>query len=278
MKHVSDFISALALRWKKTLAHLFSTSGEKWLDTQQRKKNTTPLQIKKSKKHWLVWIFIVLLTLLLIAVGSLLYILRDLPSPRSLGTGENFPVSSKIFDRNGTLLYEIYSKENRTPIKIQTLPKYVYQASVSIEDKNFYHHFGFDVFGIVRAIRNTLTGSRLEGGSTITQQLVKNALLTRERSFTRKIKEIVLAMATEIIYSKDQILEMYLNYISYGGTSVGVESAAQHYFGKSAKDLDLAEAAMLAGLPQSPTTYTPYGSHPQQAKVRQHEVLRRMTE
>src|SRR5579859_3878223 len=105
MKHVFDFISAVTLRWKKTMAHLFSTSGEKWLDVQQRKKNTTPLQIKKLKKHWLAWIFIILLALILLAVGSLFYILRDLPSPRSLGTGENFPVSSQIFDRNGVLLY-----------------------------------------------------------------------------------------------------------------------------------------------------------------------------
>jgi len=278
MKRVSDFISSTVLSCKKAIAHVFSTSGKKWLAVQQQKKNTTPLQLKKSKKHWLVWLLIIALTVLLLAVAGLFYILRDLPSPRSLGSGDSFPVSSQIFDRNGKLLYEIYNKENRTPIKLNTLPKYVYEASVSIEDKNFYHHFGFDVFGIVRAIRNTLTGSRLEGGSTITQQLVKNALLTPERSFTRKIKEIVLAVATEVIYSKDQILEMYLNYISYGGTSVGIESAAQHYFGKSAKDLDLAEAAMLAGLPQSPTTYSPYGSHPQQAKIRQREVLRRMTE
>jgi penicillin-binding protein 1C len=154
----------------------------------------------------------------------------------------------------------------------------VYQASIAIEDQNFYHHFGFDIFGIIRAARNTASGKRVEGGSTITQQLVKNALLTREKTFTRKIKEAFLAIATEVIYSKDQILEMYLNYISYGGTSVGIESASQRYFGKPAKDLDIAEAALLAGLPQSPSRYSPFGSNPEQAKARQQDVLRRMVE
>jgi penicillin-binding protein 1C len=219
-----------------------------------------------------------LLLLFFIGVIGLLYTLRDLPSPRRLTSSDNYPVSTQIFDRKGRLLYEIFGDEHRIPIKIDTLPPYVYQASISIEDKNFYHHFGFDPVGITRAIRNTLEGKRLEGGSTITQQLVKNALLTRERSLTRKIKEGVLSIATEVIYSKKEILEMYLNYISYGGTSVGIEAASQRYFNKPAKDLDLAEAAMLAGLPQSPTRYSPFGSSPEEAKKRQQEVLRRMRE
>ncbi len=218
-----------------------------------------------------------LLIFLLIAAG-LLYLLRDLPSPTRLSSGDNFAVSSQIYDRNGKLLYEVFGDENRTPIKLKTLPPYVSQATISIEDKNFYHHFGFDLIGIIRAARNTLTGARLEGGSTITQQLVKNALLTRERSVKRKMKEIMLSIATEVIYSKEDILEMYLNYISYGGTSIGIEAASRRYFNKPATNLTLAEAAMLAGLPQSPTTYSPYGSNPESAKNRQREVLRRMVE
>ncbi|MCC6711654.1 MAG: PBP1A family penicillin-binding protein, partial [Candidatus Pacebacteria bacterium] len=206
------------------------------------------------------------------------YFVKDLPSPKNLTSQENFAVSTQIFDRHGQLLYEIYADENRIPINIDDLPEYVGQASIAIEDKNFYKHFGFDLEGIIRAVKNNLTGDRLEGGSTITQQLVKNALLTPERSFQRKIKEATLSVMTEVIYSKKEILEMYLNYISYGGTAVGIESAAKKYFDKSAKDLSLAEAAMLAGLPQAPSLYSPFGSDPERAKARQAEVLRRMVE
>lgn len=209
---------------------------------------------------------------------SMAYILRDLPSPRRLTSGENFSVSTQIFDRHGKLLYEVFAGENRTPIKIDTLPAYVYQASIAIEDQNFYSHIGFDITGILRAARNTLERKRLEGGSTITQQLVKYALLSRERSINRKLKEAVLAVTTELLYSKKQILEMYINYISYGGTSVGIESAAHRYFNKPASKLTIAEAAVLAGLPQSPTRFSPFGPTPEDAKKRQLEVLRRMRE
>jgi len=219
-----------------------------------------------------------LLLIILISIAGLVYIMKDLPSARRLTAKENFAVSTQIFDRNGILLYEIFGDENRTPIKVADLPDHVKQAAIAIEDKNFYSHFGFDIMGIIRASIATLTGKRIEGGSTITQQLVKNALLTREKSLTRKAKEAVLAVMTEVLYTKAEILEMYLNYISYGGTSVGIESAAKKYFGKSAKDLTIAEAALLAGLPQAPSTYSPFGSSPEKAKARQAEVLRRMVE
>lgn len=181
-------------------------------------------------------------------------------------------------DRNGEILYEIYVDKNRTPIKLTDLPDYVKQATISIEDKNFYRHMGIDIAGVTRAAISTLSGKRLEGGSTITQQLVKMALLTPQRTVTRKIKEAVLALATEIIYSKDQILELYLNHAPYGGTAYGIEQAAKLYFGKPARELTLAEAAFLAGLPQAPSRYSPFGSHPENAKQRQKEVLRRMRE
>ncbi len=219
-----------------------------------------------------------LLALLIVLIVSISLLMKDLPSPRRLTNTENYPVSTQIFDRNGTLLYEVYADENRTPINLHDLPPYVYQASIAIEDKNFYHHFGFDLIAIARAARSTLTGRRLEGGSTITQQLVKNALLTSERSLQRKVKEALLSVFTEVMYSKDDILEMYLNYIPYGGTSVGIESASKAYFGKHAKDLTLAEASLLAGLPQAPSRYSPFGSNPEQAKARQLDVLRRMEE
>lgn len=218
--------------------------------------------------------------LFLIGMGilGLAYILRDLPSPRRITHQDNFAVSTQIFDRGGELLYEIYGSENRTPIDLESLPAHVPAAAIAIEDKNFYNHFGFDISGIARAVVKKVKGERIEGGSTITQQLIKNALLTNERTYQRKIKEAILAIFTEIIYSKEDILEMYLNYISYGGTSVGVEAASQSYFGKPARDLTIAEAALLAGLPQAPSRYSPFGSDPDAAKARQHEVLRRMRE
>lgn len=209
---------------------------------------------------------------------ALIGLLKDLPSPRNLTQSENFAVSTQIFDRNGELLYEIFADENRIPIELDSLPPYVYQATIAIEDKNFYSHFGFDLMGILRAAINNLTSERLEGGSTITQQLVKNALLSHERSIQRKIKEGVLSIFTELLYSKEEILEMYMNYISYGGTAVGIEAAAQTYFDKSASELSLAEASLLAGLPQAPTYYSPFGSNAERAKERQREVLRRMHE
>ena len=219
------------------------------------------------------------LALLVLAILSvLIYLYKQLPSPSNLTASENFPVSTQIFDRNGQLLYEIYGNENRIPIKISDLPDHVIKATVAIEDKNFYKHHGLDLRGLLRAGFNNFSGGDIQGGSTITQQLVKNALLSKEKTLQRKIKEAVLAVMTEIIYDKEEILEMYLNYISYGGTAVGIEAAANKYFDKSAKDLTIAEASLLAGLPQSPTTYSPFGSNPERGKNRQKEVLRRMVE
>lgn len=225
-------------------------------------------------KHRRQGVIVAGVTIVLLSV----LVLKDLPSPTKLKSDQAFAVSTKIFDRNGILLYEIYADENRTPIALDDLPPYVSQASIAIEDQNFFNHFGFDFVGIVRAVKNTLFNQQVQGGSTITQQLVKTALLTRKRTITRKVKEAVLALATEVIYSKKDILEMYLNYIPYGGTAWGIEAASQTYFRKHATDLTLAEAALLAGLPQSPTRYSPFGNNPELAIERQREVLRRMRE
>lgn len=213
----------------------------------------------------------------LVLIG-LFFLLKDIPNPGKL-VKTPAPISTKILDRNGKLLYEVYSDFRRTPISSQDIPNYVKQATIAIEDKNFYKHHGLDTLAIIRAAFNTLRGKRLEGGSTITQQLVKNSLLSDpSRTITRKVKEAILALATEVYYNKDQILELYLNHAPYGGTVYGIETAAQTYFGKSAKQLDLAESALLAGLPQSPTRYSPFGAKPELAINRQHEVLRRMQE
>ena len=199
-----------------------------------------------------------------------------LPSPDKVVRREGF--STKILDRNGKSLYDIFENERRTPIKIEEVPTYLKQATVAIEDKNFYSHQGFDILGTIRGLSRVFTRGYAQGGSTLTQQLVKNVLLTSERSVTRKLKEFILAVQIERKYTKDEILQMYLNEAPYGGNARGVETASEIYFGKSAKDLNLLESAILAGLPQSPTRYSPYSSTPKAYIDRTINVLRRMRE
>ncbi len=221
-----------------------------------------------------IWIFAIL------AVCSTLFyffILKDLPLPSKLSS-PNTPQSTQIFDRNQKLLYTIYSKKNQTFIPLSSTPKYMQQATIVIEDKDFYRHGAIDLRGISRALVAIIFRRQIQGGSTLTQQLVKNSLLTPERTMLRKIKEVILSFATEAIYSKDKILEMYLNQAPFGGTAWGVEAAALTYFGKHAKNLDLAESALLAGLPSAPTTNSPFGSHPEYAKNRQQKILNKMYE
>ncbi len=204
-------------------------------------------------------------------------IFSELPNPQKLTTREQI-VSTKIYDRNGKLLYKIYRSENRTLVPLSETPLFLRQAVVAIEDAEFYSHHGLSAKGILRAARKIVQTGKIEGGSTITQQLVKNALLSPERTIRRKIKEIILSLWVERKFSKDEILQMYLNEVGFGGAAYGVEEASQLYFGKSVKEINLAEAALLAGLPASPTTYSPFGAHPEIAKERQKLVLRRMVE
>lgn len=229
----------------------------------------------KNLKKWryVFWIFPVLCVFLFYWI-----VLKDLPSPTKLSQYD-IPLATKIYDRNDTLLFDIFVGQNRTAVPLSDIPKHVQEATISIEDKNFYKHSGINpVGGLLRALAASLTGGKLQGGSTITQQLVKSALLSPERTITRKIKEFILSPIVELLYSKDKILEMYLNHVPYGGTAWGIETAAEKYFGKSVKTLSLAEAALLAGLPQAPTLYSPQGAHPEYAKERQREVLHRMME
>ena len=220
----------------------------------------------------------VLLTIVCIFIPyNTLLFLKSLPNPRLLSE-RDVEVSTKILDRNGQLLYEIYFDQNRTPVKLESIPTVVKQATIAIEDGEFYYHPGFSIKGILRALSEIVVHKQIQGGSTITQQLIKSALLTPEVTLIRKTKEIILAFWAERLYTKDQILEMYLNQVPYGGTSWGIEAASQTYFHKSVGQLSLAEAALLAGLPQAPSEYSPFGSHPEQAIQRQREVLRRMLE
>jgi 1A family penicillin-binding protein len=232
-------------------------------------------KIRISKKLLASLLFVV--CCLLLAVAFYQAILKDLPNPDKLITREQI-VSTKIYDRHGQLLYKIYRQQNRTLVKLEEIPLYLRQATISIEDREFYSHQGLSPRGIVRAVYRNLFLGRLSGGSTITQQLVKNALLTPERTWRRKIKEVVLALWVETQFTKDEILQMYFNEVGYGGAAYGIEEASQLYFGKSVKNVNLAEAALLAGLPVSPTRYSPFGAHPELAKWRQEQVLRTMVE
>lgn len=218
------------------------------------------------------------LVMLLFTIGlEMAAIVKALPNPALLTT-RDIPLTTKIYDRNDILLYEFYQDQNRTIVPLQEIPESVKQATIAIEDREFYHHQGFSIRGIIRASRETLLNENLQGGSTITQQLIKSALLTPEVSLRRKIKELILALWAEHMYSKDQILEMYLNQVPYGGTAWGIESASQTFFNKHVSELTLAEATLLAGLPQAPSEYSPFGSDKNKAINRQHEVLRRMKE
>jgi penicillin-binding protein 1C len=210
-----------------------------------------------------------------VLISICIYLFWGIPLPTRLSSPD-IPVSTKLFDRNGKLIYEIFTDKRRTPVKLSEIPQSLKEATIAIEDKDFYKHQGFSLTGITRAFFNTVFKRELQGGSTISQQLVKNSLLTPERTIRRKIREVVLTVVVEGIYTKDQILEMYLNSIPYGGTAYGVEAASETYFGKNVKDLNLAESALLAGLPQRPSSYSPFGAHPELAKIRQEEVLKQM--
>jgi len=182
---------------------------------------------------------------------------RNLPDVRNLEKWKPSQVS-KVYASDGSLLTEFFV-QRRQYVPIERIPDHVKYAFISIEDRTFYENPGIDLWGIMRAAFTNITSGRIvAGGSTISQQLIKNLFLTPEKSFKRKIKEMVLAIKLNRIYPKDKILEMYLNQIYLGHGAYGVESAAQVYFGKHVWELDVCEAAVLAGLPKAPSRYDPY--------------------
>lgn len=211
-------------------------------------------------------------------LGALAYISRDLPDPDKL-IDRQIAQSTKIYDRTGeTLLYEIAGEQKRTIIKLEDLPDYVAQSVIALEDKTFYEHSGFNFQRLVKAILLKSIGRRGPGASTLTSQLVKNAILSPERTLTRKAKEMILTWQIERKFSKEEILQLYLNEIPYGSTAYGIEAASNYYFDKSAKDLTLAEAATMAAIIQLPTRYSPYGSHLDELLNRKNLALRLMQE
>ncbi len=221
--------------------------------------------------------FFGLIGLVVLFLVYFVWISRDLPTPGKLANSD-IKDSTKILDKNGIVLYSIYKDVNRLYIPLNEVPKILKQATVSTEDQDFYTNNGFSVRGYLRVVKDILLYRQVTGGSGITQQLVKNVLLSPERSVTRKIKELILSIQVDQRFSKDQILEMYLNNVPYGGTAVGVEAASNLYFGKHVKELNLAQSAFLAGLPQSPTYYSPFSGKDKAYVARSKQVLKRLNE
>lgn len=214
-------------------------------------------------------------------VGLFGWYAKDLPTPNKINSRFSAQ-TTQIFDRNGKLLYEMHGDKNRILVEFNEIPDNIKQATVAVEDKNFYKHTGFSPTRIVGSfiynIFNRVSGGNLQGGSTITQQFVKNSLLSTEQTYTRKIKELILSLEIEAMYKKDDILKMYLNEIPYGSNAYGVKVAAKTYFNKDLKDITLEEAAVLAAIPQAPTYYSPYGQHKDALMARKDVVLSLMAD
>ena len=241
----------------------------------KRKRNWKSIIFSKKTLKYLLILFLAgCLTL----AALIIWYSRGLPNPNQLIDRE-VAQSTKIYDRSGEhILYEIHGSEKRTLVSLEQIPDNVKHATIAIEDKNFYKHGGISIWAMFRTMVTNVIYNRSAGGSTLTQQLVKNAILTNEKSIPRKIKEIILAQRIEKKFSKDEILQMYLNEIPYGSNAYGVEAASQKYFGKKISEVSLAEAATLAALPQAPSRYSPYGSHKDLLLGRKDYVLEVMTE
>jgi len=227
-------------------------------------------------KRWFRLFAVVLVAVTVGMVAAVLWLSRDLPSPALLESIEP-TVGTTVYDRNGEVLHEFY-RENRVIVGLDEISPRLIDAIIATEDREFREHWGVDVFGVVRAaLRNIRAGRVVQGASTITQQLARSLFLTPEVSLTRKLKEALLALRIEQTYSKDRILELYLNQIYFGDGAYGAEAAARSLFGKSAAELDLPEAALLAGLPKNPSGYSPR-RHPERALRRRSLVLSMMVE
>ncbi|MCL4391912.1 penicillin-binding protein [Patescibacteria group bacterium] len=237
----------------------------------------------KNKRGLVSTIALALFSLFTVGVAAgVIYVallIRTLPTPEQFQFHQTSQ-STKIYDRTGkVLLYEIHGEQKRTVIPFSEIPTYLKEATIAIEDANFYTRPAIDWEGILRSLwADIRAGAPVQGGSTITQQLAKNIFLSSQKTISRKVKEMILAVELEAKYSKDQILDFYLNQIPYGSNAYGVEAASQTYFGKPAKDLDLAESAIIASLPQAPTYYSPWGDHVSDLLTRQHYVLDRMAQ
>lgn len=220
--------------------------------------------------------FIFLCVFCLIVMGiSVLYGFSSFFAPPNMDEALIPDAASQFYDNKGNVIYTTLSVERRVPVTFDKIPKHVQQAFIAIEDNRFYEHSGIDYRGTARALVSTLSGQEVQGGSTITQQLAKNAFLTQERTIVRKIKEAFIAKELEHKYTKDEILTMYLNQIYFGQGAYGIESASMYYFGKHVQDLSIAEAATLAAIPKSPNYFNPF-ENPQASKERKELVIDQM--
>lgn len=205
-----------------------------------------------------------------------IYYSQSLPDPNRL-LGRNVPESTKIYAKDESLLYEVHGEFKRTLINLDQINQNLKNATLVAEDRNFYNHAGISITGLARSvIVDIIHREKRQGGSTITQQFVKNAMLSNDKSFIRKLKEIILSIELEARFSKDEIFKMYLNEIPYGRNAYGIEAAAQTYFNKHASDLSIAESAYLAALPQAPSYYNPSGAHFDDLQARQQYILSQM--
>jgi len=236
---------------------------------------------KRRKKHLLFSIceFIILLFFFFLSLFLLvfLYFTKDFPKPEKF-TERPFIQSTKIYDRTGQiLLYDLYGKEKRTVVPLKKIPLYLQQAVITAEDANFYKHHGIDVFATLKALVEDIKQKKpVRGGSTISQQLIRNSFLTHKKTIKRKVRELVLTLELERRYSKNQILEFYLNQIPFGGNNYGVEAASESYFHKPVDEISLAEAAVLASMIKAPSYLSPYGPHKQELLERKNYILERM--
>lgn len=248
-------------------------SSQNGRQTRRRTTATKPPK-KKSPMRRFLWIVGILVFLIIAGAGCgfIGATMSDLPEVANVKPA----ASSQIYDVHGNLITTFHATENRLPVKLSQVPKDLQNAFIATEDNRFYSHHGVDPIGIMRAIWvNIAHDGVAEGGSTITQQLARNAFLTQDRTLKRKIMEAMLAIRIEQYYTKQEILEMYLNQIYFGQGAYGVQAAAHVYFGKNVQDLDLAQSAMLAGLPQSPNYYSPLTNY-KAGKARQAVVLGQM--
>ena len=228
----------------------------------------------KIKNWWLMGLGLILASTLVIFYQI---IIKDLPNVNLIYSPPN--LSTQILDRNEKILYKFYANENRTWIPIEKIPTDLIEATLAIEDKNFYNHHGLSLKGLVQATIYNFKKNKTDkprGGSTISQQLVKNIFFTNEKTMTRKIKEAILTLIIESKMTKNEILERYLNQVSYGGEAYGVEEAAEKYFGKHVWELDTEESVYLAGLPAAPSSYSPYSNNPELGLSRQKMVFEEM--
>jgi penicillin-binding protein 1A len=243
-----------------------------------KERNDSPKNGRRSSKNGnsKITVIILIVFVVMITGAGLGFLTASIHTMPSLKDEIRPAASSQIYDVNGKLINTVHSVENRVPVSINKIPKNLQDAFVAAEDARFYQHIGIDPRGIMRAVWSNITDRGVsEGGSTITQQLAKNALLSQERTLKRKIQEAILALQIERQYSKNEILELYLNQIYFGQGAYGVQSAATVYFGKNVEDLTLAECAMLAGIPKSPNYYSPFNNL-KAATERQATVLDQM--